>query len=245
MLCSNALKTLVAPLLRTGYLTAVVAATVALASPIFAHASEIRQSERAADTKNETVAVLPWIYENGTTGAIKTGKEFLESVLTKANMEIVPESRVTATWANGLERDSNEDRKMLPSPKELLKLGEKLGVDWVITGRARWHTKSIWIGFGPKTKSDCTVDILIVDVHKREVALDSKEVKMDSTAKEKGLNVAVTLFISPLGTMISGGPKTPHEQRAVQLATGKAIQPWLSARPHNKKIETDGNSKIE
>ncbi|MGC8668834.1 MAG: hypothetical protein ACP5VE_12045 [Chthonomonadales bacterium] len=49
---------------------------------------------------------------------------------------------------------------------------------------------------------------------------------------------AGTVLLTPLFTVVSGGPKTPHEQRAVQLAIAKAIQPWLAARrPKNLKIE--------
>jgi hypothetical protein len=124
----------------------------------------------------------------------------------------------------------------LPSPVQLLALGKKWNVRWVIAPRAKWHTRSIWIGFGPKTKSDCTVDILVVDVKNEEVALDARQVRMDSTAKEDPLKVMGTLFVSSLFTVVSGGPKTPHEQRAVQLATAKALQPWLTTHLQKQKL---------
>ena len=131
---------------------------------------------------------------------------------------------------------------------DLLKLGQELGADWVITGHAAWHTRSIWIGLGPKTKSDCTVDMVIVDVKKKELSLDARQVTMDSTAKEDPLKAAATLLFGlvrvegqllltlPL-TVVSGGPKTPREQRAVQLAIAKAIQPWIAIHPRNQKID--------
>src|SRR5205823_6457464 len=103
-----------------------------------------------------------------------------------------------------------------------------------------WHTKSVWIGLGPKTKSDCTVDVLIVDVRSEEVALDAKQVKMDSTAKEDTLKALGSVFVSGLFTVVSGGPKTPHEQRAVQLATAKAMEPWLIQHLKPAKIDLKG-----
>jgi hypothetical protein len=192
----------------------------------------------------ETAAILPWIYEKGTQGAETTAKEFLTTILTKSLYEVIPEARVSTAWIKDLGHNQNEDNKELPAPKELLKLGESLGVDWVITGRAVWHTRSIWIGLGPKTKSDCTVDMLIVDVKKKELALDAHNIKMDSTAKEDALKAAGAIILTPIFTVVSGGPKTPHEQRAVQLAITKAIQPWLAARPRVEKIDDSGGKKL-
>jgi hypothetical protein len=62
---------------------------------------------------------------------------------------------------------------------------------------------------------------------------------MDSTAKEDSLKAVGTILLTPLFTVVSGGPKTPHEQRAVQLAIAKAIQPWLAQHPQTRKIESD------
>lgn len=203
-------------------------------------AGNAQDSQAGSETvkKPETVAVLPWIYLKGTNGAKKTAREFLDTVLTKSDFEVIPEARVAVAWKD-MNLSLGEDRKELPTPKELLSLGEKLGVDWVITGKAEWHTRSIWVGLGPKTKSDCTVDVIVVDVRKREIALDARKVKMDSTAKEDTLKAVGTVLLTPLFTIVSGGPKTPHEQRAVQLAIAKAIQPWLAERPQSRKIAPD------
>jgi len=143
-------------------------------------------------------------------------------------------------WEDGMGKKHDAKRATLPKSAELLKLGQKLDVDWVIAGRAKWHTRSLWVGMGPKTKSDCTVDMLIVDVRKQVVALDAKAVKMDSTAKENTLKAVGAIVLTPLFTVVSGGPKTPHEQRAVQLAIAKAIQPWLATRVESAhKIDAD------
>jgi hypothetical protein len=216
--------------------------------------------EARADTP-ETVAILPWIYENGTLGAQIAAKEFLKTTLTESlffredSFQIIPEARVTLTWTKDMGHDPGSERTGLPTPKELLKLGQKLGVDWVITGHAAWHTRSVWIGMGPKTKSDCTVDMVIVDVRKKELSLDARKVKMDSAPKDPPLKAATAVLLGvvtkgrffstlPL-TVISGGPKTPREQSAVQLAIAKAIQPWLALHPQNKKIDTGDEKEKE
>ena len=206
---------------------------------------------------SETVAILPWIYENGTPGAQMAAKEFLETTLKKSlffredSFQIIPEERVTLTWTKDMGHDPGSGKTGLPTPQELLKLGERLGVDWVITGHAKWHTRSIWIGLGPKTKSDCTVDMMIVDVKNKELSLDARQVKMNNAPKDPPLKAATVVILGlvsgnfsalPL-TAISGGPKTPREQSAVRLAIAKAIEPWLAQHPKNTKIDT-GDEKM-
>jgi len=197
------------------------------------------QSKPADGVQVETMAVLPWDFEKGTSGAVKTGKEFLANVLSKSHVETVSEVKALAGWEEANGAAWSEDKKDLPSPAQMLRTGNKLGVDWVMSGRAVWHTKSVWIGLGPKTKSDCTVDVRIVDVKNQIVVLDAKQVRLDDTAKEDTLKALGAVFVSGLFTVVSGGPKTPHEQRAVQLAMGKAMEPWLVQHMKITKINPD------
>ena len=198
-------------------------------------------AQEAQAPKPRTVALVPLSMIKGTDGAKKSTREYLESVLTKSGFEIVPQARTVAAWSEmGCAPFDEEKAKELPAmatDKELLALGEKMDVDFVITGRATWHTRSIWVSLGPKTKSDCTVDLMIVDVRKKEVALDAKAVKMDSTAKESAGATAASVLVTPLFTALSGGPKTPHESRAGALAIAKAIGPWLPASQTSKPIK--------
>ncbi len=167
---------------------------------------------------SETAAVVPWLCLHGTQGAEKAAGEFLTQVLAQGDFAIVPGSSVNAACADL----AMSDRTELPSPQQLLRLGQRLGVDWVIAARADWRSRSIRIGPGPKTSSVCTVDMLIVDVRYREVALDAHQVRMNSTAGERMPQ-----------TLLSGGPKTPQAQRDAQLAIARAIQPWFDAYSHN------------
>ncbi len=131
----------------------------------------------------------------------------------------------------------------LPSPKRLLQLGKALGADYVVAGRCKWSTVSLWVALGPKTKSWCTVDVLIVDVANAEIDLQARAVRADSTRVEAGWETAASLLVSAGFTMFSGGPKTPHQQKAAQMAIGMALEPWLKerelARKRAPKIEDD------
>ena len=211
---------------------------------------------------HETVAILPWICVDGTPGAQRAAKEFLETSLKKSlffredSFNIIPETKVILAWTQELGHDFKAEETKRQSPKELLKLGEKLGADWVISGHATWRTRSVWIGLGPKTKSDCTVDMLIVDVKKKELSLDAREVKMDNAPKENPIRAATTIILGVAGakglfssalplSFVSGGPKTPSEINAAQSSIAKAIRPWLALHPRNRKIVTVDENEIK
>jgi len=183
------------------------------------------------------VAVLPWAWIGGTDTAVKTGKDTINALFNGVNFEIVPEARTKTAWQDGMNMSAMKERleekdsdPSLPTPKELLKLGKMMDVDFVCAGFARWHTKSVWIALGPKTKADCTVTMEIVDVKKEEVALDSKAVKSDDTRKESGLETAGALLLTAGITAFSGGPKTPHQQKSVSNAIALSMEPWLKTR---------------
>ncbi len=228
---------------------------VLFANSCMAQELQVNTSSSEPTHTPEIVAILPWIYENGTTGSRASVKEYLETSLMKSlyfredSFSIIPEEQVINTWTKEMGQDLEAQKTSLPSPKELLKLGEKLGADWVISGYAMWHTRSVWIGLGPKTKSDCVVDMLIIDVKKKELSLDARKVKMDNAPRENPLKAATTILLGVAGakglfssslplTIVSGGPKTPPEKSAAQSAVAKAIRPWLALHPNNRKIDT-------
>ncbi|WP_025226814.1 hypothetical protein [Fimbriimonas ginsengisoli] len=190
------------------------------------------------------MAVLPWCLKGGTESAVKTARETITTLFEKTKHEVLSPAAVQVAWETDLklapiptELKDDEDFPAMPSAKDLLALGKKLHVDWVCAGRAKWHTKSVWVSLGPKTKADCTVDCMIIDVKKEEVALDAKNVKADSTRVEKGLETAGALLVSMGFTALSGGPKTPHQQRAARQAIGLAFEPWLkTTQAASKKI---------
>jgi hypothetical protein len=193
------------------------------------------------------VALLPWCLKDGTDTAMETARDVTHKLFEGVNYEVLPEVRTKTVWEDDmgfpklkLTANGSEAYPDLPSPKELLALGQKMNVDIVCAGRARWHTKSIWVSMGPKTKADCTVDVLIVDVAKQEVVLDAKEIKSDSTRKEQALETFGSLFIAGGITMFSGGPKTPHQKHAAANAIALAMAPWLqtAAQSSHKIIDS-------
>ena len=191
-----------------------------------------------------TVAILPFALKDGTETAEKTARETIQALFEKSKHEVVSPIKVSSAWENVLGNpafpshiEGGEGLPPMPTPKALLALGKKLKTDYACGGRVLWHTKSVWVGLGPKTKAEATVDILIVDVKKSEIALNATGVKSDSTKKESGIETAGALLVSFGVTALSGGPKTPHQQRAAQNAISVAMEPWL-------KTQVAGSKKI-
>lgn len=216
-----------------------LALTLTDADAIERESRPLSQTPKPHANRVDTIAVLPWAMTNGTDGAKRTGRDFLAQTLPRMNLEPIPEARTLAAW-NEVAKSDYPTEGPLPSATQLLEVGRRLGVDYVMAGSASWHSRAIWISLGPKTKSTCTVSVRVVDVARQAVPLDVKALKMDSTAKEDTLKALGTVFVTALFTVVSGGPKTPHEQRAVQLALAKALDPWAAERMSAKKIAPAG-----
>lgn len=193
-----------------------------------------------AEVKTETIAILPWRLADGTDGAKVAARDFLNEMMTKAKVEVISPARAQNAWREVNGSDYDPENPKLPTDAQLLRVGQKLGVDWVMAGSAEWHSRSIWVSLGPKTKSTCSISVRLVDVAAQTLALSVDRLQMDSTAKEDTLKALGTIFISGLFTMVSGGPKTPHEVRAVKLGMAKSLEPWLVKHLSVVKIDTRG-----
>lgn len=192
------------------------------------------------------IAVYPWCFaenERGTNEqAVRSVQELLrKSFENRAGMEIIPEARCRAAWI----QLGNEDIPLtvedpgqlprLPSAKKLLEFGEVLGADYVCAGTVAWRVRSVWVGLGPKTKAEATVNVIIIDVKRKEIVLDARDFSSGSNKAEKWYETAGALLVSWGITLFSGGPKTPHMQRAGVIAVGAAIEPFFGAA--GRKIE--------
>ena len=191
-----------------------------------------------------TVAIVPWTLSKGTKTAEKTAKDTVVALFTGAGQTVVPESVTNDFWVKefGSARETHvytkegEAPAPLPTPQELLKLGRAMGVDFVTAGRAKWHTRSIWVGLGPKTKATCTVDMIIIDVNKAEIVLEAKNVSADSHKRETAAETAAAILINIGFTALSGGPKTPHQQKSARTAISEAMEPWLKINVRSQSI---------
>lgn len=206
----------------------------ALSAPAASQVIGQQKDRELAPITLKTVAIMPLVFRETDKGeegectnrtATNSYDTALREVFTKVGWKAYDDGVVVNAWRNvsgGLYSPSQG----MPDPEKLVQLGKELKADYVVFSRCHYRITSIWQGLGPKTRASATVDLWIVDVMNSEFALKADEVKAGSTEKEPAWKTGVTLFVAPI-SVVSGGPKTPHMERAGHLAQTKALEPWL------------------
>ncbi|MES1147275.1 MAG: hypothetical protein ABUL49_00830 [bacterium] len=176
------------------------------------------------DTPKGTAVSFPWVFENGTDTARSTAAETGNEILHRAGYASVPLDVAEAAWiSHGLRVPTFGH---LPTRARLRSFGLALHADKVIYGSVSWHTRSIWVNLGPKTISTAIVDVYVYDVKSGRIAFTRTGVEGRSDETSNNYKVAAAVLFTPLVTAVSGGPATPQEQRAVQIAMGVAYHDW-------------------
>ena len=175
-----------------------------------------------------TVATYPWAFDSGNQTSRTTAIKTVSEIASKLGYSPLSVEESTKIY-NSL-RPVAAARNGVPIKADLMRYGKAAHADLIFYGKAKWHTRSIWVGAGPKTISTATVDVYAFDVRKGKVVYSKRGVEGRSDEKENGLKVAGAVLLTPFVTAVSGGPATPREQRAVQVALGKAYAPWNSKR---------------
>lgn len=167
----------------------------------------------------------PWSFAKGTETAQTTAQATVEHLARREGYASIPLDVAKKAWSDM--KQSHPKNGMIPSTSALRAFGKKVGADIVMYGSVKWHTRSIWVGLGPKTISTATVNAYVLDVKTGKVAYKKTGVEGRSDEKENGLKVAGAILVTPLVTAVSGGPMTPQQQRASQIALALAYQGWL------------------
>lgn len=170
------------------------------------------------------VACYPWVFVEGTDTSRKTATDTVHEIAMAKGYALLPADVSAATWKRlRLGTPSPKDR---PNPGDLAKFARAMKADEVLFGMVSWHTRSIWVGAGPKTISTATVDAMVFDAKTGKIAYRKEDVRGRSDEKESSLKVVGAVLVTPLITAASGGPATPREQRAVQIALARALADW-------------------
>jgi hypothetical protein len=172
-----------------------------------------------------TAVACPWIFEEGTDTARSSAMTTVEEILQKAGFKVVPRDIAVAAWDKG-DYDVSTFSTM-PSRADLRTFGRNVAASTLAYGTVEWHTRSIWVNAGPKTISTCTVSVAIMDVSSGRVTYKRSGVAGRSDERSNVWKLAADVLMTPLVTAVSGGPATPQEQRASQIALGLAYRPWV------------------
>ncbi len=179
------------------------------------------------DTTKGTVVAYPWVFQKGTETSRKTAVITAEEIGRRAGYASIPTSVAAEAWRTHKYATPSYGR--LPSTTTLRAFGKSLKATVVLYGSVSWHTRSIWVNAGPKTISTATVNVYALNVATGKVVFRGSR-KGRSDEKENVYKVAAAILFTPLVTAVSGGPKTPQEQRAVQIAMSLAYQSWVNKK---------------
>jgi hypothetical protein len=193
-------------------------------------ASAIGARQAPPNAARGLAVAYPWSFEGGDKTSHETARRSADEALRKAGFATVGEDVARTAWSGaGLRPHRYRD---LPSDQDLEAFGQRLHASVVLFGRVSWHTRSIWVDLGPKTISTAHVDAYVFDVAAGHTVYKKEGEDGRSDEPENGWKVAADVLITPLVTAVSGGPATPREERAVQIAIGKAIRPWVRGSAH-------------
>ena len=183
----------------------------------------------AQETTRGSVVIYPIVYSrnSGTKSSRQTAVRAVQEALQKAKYTLISDTVAAKTWTHL--RIPPPATKRPSTRSEIVQFGKTMKARYVIAPVFDFHSRSIWVNLGPKTVSTATVGITITDVQDEKVVYKKKDIKGRSDEKTDALKVAADVLITPLVTVVSGGPKTPQEQRAVQIAVAKALKDWVKS----------------
>lgn len=172
-----------------------------------------------------TVAIYPVLFDSsGTDTSRQKTEDALYEVFKKGGFKVISEGASAAAWKKqGLKAPTYT---RAPSVPQLVKFGNSAGARYVVMAQINYRTRSIWVNLGPKTISSCDISVTIIDTQKGDITYEA-DASGRSDEKSDPLKVAGALLISPLVTAVSGGPKTPQESRAGQIAVAKALEKFI------------------
>jgi len=167
----------------------------------------------------------PWSYNKGTDTAQATAQATVEHLARREGYASVPLDVAKTAWT-ALKLPHPTTGRM-PTPASLSAFGKKVNARVVLYGSVSWHTRSIWVNLGPKTISTATANVYVYDVRTGKVVYKKTGVEGRSDEKSDTLKVIGAILLTPLVTAVSGGPMTPQQERASQIALARAYQGWL------------------
>jgi hypothetical protein len=190
---------------------------------------------RAQEKSLGSAVVYPIVYcrNSGTKGSRETAVASVREVLQKAGYTLVSGTVAANTWT----------RLRIPQPStghpakmdETVRFGKAVKARYVVAPEFDFHSRSKWVDLGPKTISTVTVNVRITDTRKAKVVYTRLNVQARSDEKFDPVKAGADILLTPLVSVVSGGPKTPHEQRAAQIAVSKALKDWVKQQQRSQR----------
>jgi hypothetical protein len=174
-----------------------------------------------------TAVVYPVVFsrDSGAEGSRKTAVASVREALQKAGYSLASNSAAASVWKRLRIPLPSTDQP--PKARELARFGREMKADFVVSAVFDFHSRSIWVDLGPRTVSTAKASVSVFAVGTGKVVYRKRNAQGRSDEKANAVKIAADVLLTPLVTVVSGGPKTPQEQRAVQIAVARAMQGWL------------------
>ncbi len=161
-----------------------------------------------------TIAICPSDFDHGTKSGRTAAMRTMQNMLQHAGFTVI------------LPADMDNPGHV---PTDIRAYGQAHNAAYVLKSDIAFHSRSIWVDLGPRTNSTANVDVTIYDTADGHVVFTNKATAR-SDEKFDVVKAGADVVFTPLVTVVSGGPKAPHEQRAAQIAVYRALHNWTSMR---------------
>ena len=171
------------------------------------------------------VAVCPWKFTDGNVTSRTMVVDTISKILEHHGYAVLPQTDVQGGFDSL--SPAFRSHKGGPDVNELARYASAVHADRLVFGRASWNTRSIWVGTGPKTISTATINLYVYNAKKGTITYQKRGATGRSDERESEIKDLGDILLTPFITVISGGPATPREQRAAQIAIARAMRPWI------------------
>jgi len=194
-------------------------------APTYAAAPKVQPGQDHERAMTGMVAVYPWAFQNGDGTSHEAAINTADEIARKAGFTTVPTHDAREAWnrTNGHDPEYGHTA----DARDLEAFGRATGASEVMFGSVTWNSRSIWVGLGPKTVSTATVDAYVFDVASHKIIYSKQGIHGRSDERESDLKIIGDVLLTPLISIVSGGPKTPQEKRAAQIGLGRAYREWV------------------
>lgn len=125
----------------------------------------------------------------------------------------------------------------IPTSKELLRIGESLGVDYILFASHKFSTKRIWVILMPRARSELTLDPMIISVKLKEVVYEPKN-KIGYARGGSNAQTGIGLVVFYPAALFMGGSLGDTEKKAlvntIKTAYDDFFQSLVSSTKSNK-----------
>ena len=180
-----------------------------------------------AQPNRGTAVVYPIVFSrnSGAHGSRIVAVRSVDEAMQRGGFTLISRTRAASAWRRlGMPYPTSVHPATL---SELVRLGRSVGAKYVVAPDFNFHSRSIWVDLGPKTISTAIINIVIANASTGRIVYVRKNVSGRSDEKFNAWKAGADVIFTPLVTAVSGGPKTPHEERAVQIAVIRAMQGWV------------------